>query len=321
MHEFASSWRNDKGASLSIAQLKRLGHAFKEETLDLRVGGRDQIAVITDGGLQLEPSKNLPPIRKPAPFVLLSCPQGKEFAISSYLPAAPVPTVFQHCEFTVGGEELPLDGYIYLKCKFRNVFLRYEGGDTVFESDNLVEGNSYLQLAPSACRRPDIANQLAKRFDFVHGGSLLPGTDQEVRPPCAVANTPERPKPTKGSNSSGTKQLYLRVIYMMQSCSMFARGVVCPNAPPPLAPKTRLSKSRVSITCNLIENTLLHLQSFQHLQKTGRRESYSSTNTSAQATYSFSPLSHFPDAARFRKRTLHACLQDAGATNSPEHGP
>ena len=90
----------------------------------------------------------------------------------------------------------PLDSYIYLKCKFRDANLLYLGGDTVFGPDYLIEGNSHLYLGPSACRRPDIANELARRFDFAHGGSLWPGTGHEIRPYCdAVKDAKNAVKP------------------------------------------------------------------------------------------------------------------------------
>src|SRR5215472_4654164 len=118
MRAYASSLRKDKGASLSIAQLKQLGHAFKEQTLDKRVGGPEQTAVITVKGLELELPTNLPRVKRPQQLLFAACPPGTGLVFSSHMPEPKVPVVFQHCEFASGGEEISLDGYIYLKCSF-----------------------------------------------------------------------------------------------------------------------------------------------------------------------------------------------------------
>jgi len=193
VRDYEASWKKDHGASLSIKQMRALGRAFKDVTPDARVGGPDQVAIITKEKLDLEVPGHLPDITVPRRFVLASCPPGYEFPISSPLLETEIPVVFQHCDFVSGGEEHHLDGHIYLKCKFRDANLIYLGGDTVFGPDNIVEGRSSLMLGPGACRRPDIAEDLANRFDFIHGGSLWPGTEQVAQPPCKAARPTGKP--------------------------------------------------------------------------------------------------------------------------------
>jgi hypothetical protein len=202
MRDFAASLRNDHGASLTIDQLKRLGRAFKKQTLDTRVGGPDQIAVITKERLELDPANFQEEVTIPKPFVLISCPPGGDFPVYSRYPVPHVPWVFQHCDFVPTGVEHPVDGMIYLKCKFRDTTLIYLGGDAVFGPDNLVEGNSFLFLGRDACRRPDIANELARRFDTIHGGSrsVWPGDNGEAKPYCTPQHSPPGTNTTRTPN-------------------------------------------------------------------------------------------------------------------------
>jgi hypothetical protein len=60
MVNFANAKKKDRGASLTLEEMKKLAHVFKVETefSDNRVGGLDQIAAITkeDNGRRLYPS-------------------------------------------------------------------------------------------------------------------------------------------------------------------------------------------------------------------------------------------------------------------------
>jgi hypothetical protein len=67
----------------------------------------------------------------------------------------------------------------------------YSGGDTIFGPDNTIE-NSQLQLFGNKCRRPDIVDQLAKRFDFTRGGSLWPGSGHSLGSPCTEQKPVEK---------------------------------------------------------------------------------------------------------------------------------
>jgi hypothetical protein len=163
IREFAETEKKDRGASFSIEQMKRLAHAFKHATVDARVGGPDQMAVITKENLELKAPNDLPSITAPRPFVVASCPPGYEIVLSTPLLEAPTPVLFQHCDFVSDSEEHYLDGHIYLKCKFRNAMLVYLGGDTIFGritllrevlswslDPMLVEDLTSLRTSPSA---------------------------------------------------------------------------------------------------------------------------------------------------------------------------
>jgi hypothetical protein len=204
MPVFDASWRKDHGASSTIDQLELLGHAFKEQTAKkwAGVGGREEIAVITKDKFELKGLEDLPDIKLPQPFVLIPCRPGSDFPIHTPLPLPRVPWVFQHCDFVPTGVERFVDGSIFLKCKFRDATLIYLGGDAVFGPDNIVEGNSRLSLGPDACRRPDIANELAKRFDIFHGGSRspLPGDTVEATPYYGPEHSPPAANTTRTPN-------------------------------------------------------------------------------------------------------------------------
>jgi hypothetical protein len=77
-------------------------------------------------------------------------------------------------------------GNVYIHCAFRDSVLWYGGGDnTLFDDDNLVEGESYLRRSQNSCRHPEVVEQLTKRFDFEHGG----WKGVEDRPPACPSPT------------------------------------------------------------------------------------------------------------------------------------
>ncbi|PYT96384.1 MAG: hypothetical protein DMG36_00560 [Acidobacteria bacterium] len=192
MVNFADAKKKDRGASLTLEEMKKLAHVFKVETQfsDDRVGGLDQIATITKEHMVVEGIDHFQLVARPSPLVVLSCPPGGfGFPKASLLPPQPVPLLYEYCVFYRAEEWL--DGNIYLKCVFRDSTLIYSGGDTIFGPDNTIE-NSRLQLFGNKCRRPDIVDQLAKRFDFTRGGSLWPGSGHSIGSPCTEQKPAEK---------------------------------------------------------------------------------------------------------------------------------
>jgi hypothetical protein len=183
MGDFIAQMHRDNGASVTTDQMKKLGHLFKIQTASSEpaVGGPDEVATITKDGIKLEGIDGFSPPLQPSPMLILTCPTGMSFPISSHLelPVNHVPLFFQHC--VIFHEEHELDGNIYVQCIFRDSNLLYFGGDTLFAEDNQIEGNSSLSVGRASCRRPDIVEQLQKRFDVFHGGSLFPDPDGSGR--------------------------------------------------------------------------------------------------------------------------------------------
>jgi hypothetical protein len=176
MKDFVAQMHKDNGASLTIDQMEKLGHLFKVQTayFEPAVGGPDEVATITKDEIKLKGVDGFDPLLKPSPMIILSCQTGMTFPISSYLnlPDNHTPLFFQHC--VIFQEEHKLDGNIYVQCIFRDSNLLYLGGDTLFAEDNQIEGKSSLSVGAPSCRRPDIVEQLQKRFDVFHGGLLFP---------------------------------------------------------------------------------------------------------------------------------------------------
>jgi hypothetical protein len=189
MATFAKAMVKDHGASLTVDEMKTLAHAFKAKTERSYngVGGADQVASITKLNMSVTGLDHFEPIPSPSPVVILSCRPGYGFHKSSPLAPQPVPLLYEHCVFNK--EEERLDGNVYLKCVFRDSFLLYNGGDTIFGPDNIIEGNSTLELGRESCLRPDIVDQLVRRFDFIHGGALGPGTNDFLGSPCSNRNS------------------------------------------------------------------------------------------------------------------------------------
>jgi hypothetical protein len=198
MQDFISARDGDHGASLSLEYLKKLGHLFKVETgyADEKVGGTDQIAAIRkDSDVEVDLPGNLDRIKNQAPFTVWICKPGPGVYIKGMAAGvgivSDIPIIFESCTFIT--MDLILDGNVYMHCTFRDSQLSYWGGDnTLFEDDNTVEGNSFLRGGPSSCRHPDVMEQLAKRFDFEHGGTAYngPGGKLQACPSFAPPATP-----------------------------------------------------------------------------------------------------------------------------------
>jgi hypothetical protein len=199
MRDFISARDRDHGASLSLDYFKKLGHLFKLETVysgEERVGDTDQIATIRrESDLELDIPKGLQPIKNQAPFNVWICKPGtyiRGMAAGVGI-VSDVPIIFESCTFIT--MDLILDGNVYMHCTFRDSKLSYWGSDsTLFEDDNTVEGNSFLRRGPTSCRHPEVAEKLAKRFDFEHGGTAYNGPGSKLEA-CPSLKPPAIPSP------------------------------------------------------------------------------------------------------------------------------
>jgi hypothetical protein len=182
---YISAERKDHGASLSLAYLQQLGNLFKVQTSseDQGVGGNDQIATMPKkGAIQLEGISGFPPFKEPVPITAWLCGPEAVITGTGEIIGGPVAIVFEYCTFSKF--RVYLDGNIFVHCTFRDSTLFYFGGDnTLFEDDNRIEGASFLEGSPDSCKRPDIMEKLANRFDFPHGGNALEGPGHRL-PAC-----------------------------------------------------------------------------------------------------------------------------------------
>jgi hypothetical protein len=176
MQEYISAMRKDQGASLSTEYMKQLGHLFKLRTAKSvrEVGGADQVATIVKGrNPELAGLDAFLPITNPVQFTKWRCSPGAAIVgFGGDIVTGTTPVIFQSCIF----EKLRLEmaNNIFLHCTFRNVELIYNGGDVLFDDDNIIEGNSRIALLPNSKRYPETANRLASKFDFLHGGYATP---------------------------------------------------------------------------------------------------------------------------------------------------
>jgi hypothetical protein len=170
IRDYVSAIEKDHGASLSLVYLKTLGHLFKALTsaVDDAVGGNDQIATIPKGAtVQIDGINGFAPFKKPEPILVVLCAPGAVISGDGGFVGGHL--VFESCTFS--RFNVYLDGNVYIDCTFRVSVLWYGGGDnTLFEDDNVVEGESYLRRSQGSCRHPEVVEQLVNRFDFEHGG-------------------------------------------------------------------------------------------------------------------------------------------------------
>jgi hypothetical protein len=188
MQDYISAMQKDEGASLSTEYMKKLGHLFKVQTAygQPAVGGPDQVATIVKGRQpELEGLDSFPPIEHAIQFTHFICSPGVVLSGNfNAILTGTRPIIFQSCTFDRYTIEL---GYsLFLHCTFRNSELIYDGGDVLFDDDNVIEGNSRIDLRQHSGRRPDIANRLASKFDFFHGGSAFPDPSTFIRRPPFV---------------------------------------------------------------------------------------------------------------------------------------
>jgi len=176
MKRYIYAREKDNGASLSLAYMKTLGNLFKEQTShdDQRVGGNDQIAVIPKGvDAQFEGVERSTHFSEPEPFLVWLCQPGAVISGPGEI-VSPHPVIFEGCTFSK--TNVFLDGNVYMHSTFRDSWLYYRGGEnTLFDDDNVVEGDSFFRGSSNSCRHPDVVEQIAKRFDFERGGSVFKG--------------------------------------------------------------------------------------------------------------------------------------------------
>ncbi len=186
MQNYIKAIQRDQGASLSTAYMKKLGHLFKLQTEKSvrEVGGAEQVATIVKGrNPELEGLDAFLPITNPVHFTKWHCSPGAAIVgFGGDIVTGTTPVIFQSCIFE--RLRIELANNIFLHCTFRNVELIYNGGDVLFDDDNIIEGNSRIALLPNSKRYPEIANRLASKFDFLHGGYAMPPSQLNLLRPA-----------------------------------------------------------------------------------------------------------------------------------------
>jgi hypothetical protein len=188
MKEYVRAMQKDNGASLPLEFLEKRGQLFKSQTqkVEKAVGGSDQVATIVKGN----PPKfvglaSFPSIKPPIPFSEIDCLAAVTLSGTGMIRTGHHPAIFQSCTFD--GVTVEVRYNVFLQCTFLNANLIFDGGDAVFDEDNEIKGTSVLSLGLHSARRPDLAKQLASRFDFLHGGTAVPNPNG-VNPAAKPSN-------------------------------------------------------------------------------------------------------------------------------------
>ena len=197
MRDYVEARKKDDGASLTTEFMTKLGHLFKLQTMYggvREVGGLDQVAVIVKGDqIRLGGLENFPAIKNPIRFVTWLCEAHAGISGTGSIvpigPRSPVVMIWQGCTFN--RFRVDIDGQFFFNCTFLDSPIEYNGGDSLFGDDNHIEGSSSLHFGDSRCRRPDIVQQLERKFGADHKDMSDPnGT---YSPP--VSACPPRPDP------------------------------------------------------------------------------------------------------------------------------
>lgn len=178
---YANSLREDRGQSLTIAQMKTLASRLAKLTADKcsGVGGEDQIAVVQDGRvLTLDQ-----PIFPALPKALVHF----DIVVDSFIGGTDPPTFPAMSEgaiiFPPGTTLLflrtrldhvrrPLDGNYFFGDSFNNCILVYNGGPFYFDKNNQVERTA-LFLGPDVKTNEPKVQELIHNFKWF-GVSIMP---------------------------------------------------------------------------------------------------------------------------------------------------
>lgn len=101
MQDYIRAMQKDKGASLSIEFMKKLGHLFKVQSAytETAIGGADQVATIVKGRQpELEGLESFPPIGHAVKFIKFLCHPGSVLK-GNFTPirTGTTPFIFQSC--------------------------------------------------------------------------------------------------------------------------------------------------------------------------------------------------------------------------------
>ncbi len=172
---FAKAYSENRGASLSVSQMKDLAESLARYTALARatVGGENQIAVIRNGHLERLQQATFP---AKAPVLHFDLLIRGEIINAGQAVSSPLPSVFVETRLD-RIRRVKLDDNFYFATEIVNSTVLYDGGTTRFDSSNKVH-DCVLILGSNARRNPDILRHL--QADFVWKQIIgMPGSEAE----------------------------------------------------------------------------------------------------------------------------------------------
>jgi len=162
IREYAAAFASDRGASLTIEQMKRLAIALARHTSvnNPTVGGADQIAILQNGRIasfQQQAFREQPPA---VPLVIIV--SNTMTGGTGIYYDGPTPTQLFIDDRFVRARQ-PLDGSFFTGNEFVDCQLRYDGGWTRFDSKNRT-GGSVLIVGRRAARDSETVRHLVGDF-------------------------------------------------------------------------------------------------------------------------------------------------------------
>lgn len=162
IREFAAAYASDRGASLTIEQMKRLAIALARHTSvnNPTVGGADQIAILQNGRITSFQQQAFR--EQPSAVPLMIIASSTMTGGTGIYYDGPTPTQLFIDDRFVRARQ-PLDGSFFTGNEFVDCQLRYDGGWTRFDSKNRTR-DSVLIVGPHATRDSETVRHLVGDF-------------------------------------------------------------------------------------------------------------------------------------------------------------